>query len=104
MHLPRVRFTIRRLMIAVAVVAVMIRADEMRRRWTTFSAKGAEYRQRAGFLWSKANALATISPDDLDQPPRILELSEYYRDLAEKYERAAARPWLTVAPDPPEPE
>jgi hypothetical protein len=28
----------------------------------------------------------------------------YYGDLRRKYERVAARPWLPVAPDPPEPE
>jgi hypothetical protein len=31
-------------------------------------------------------------------------LRSYYRDMIEKYERAARYPWLPVAPDPPEPE
>ena len=38
---------------------------------------------------------------------RILELADlytYHAKLHDKYERAAAYPWLSVAPDPPKPE
>jgi hypothetical protein len=31
------------------------------------------------------------------------ELAAHYWALQEKYDQAAARPWLVVAPDPPEP-
>jgi hypothetical protein len=31
-------------------------------------------------------------------------LTEYHHTLNLKYDRAARRPWLAVAPDPPEPK
>jgi hypothetical protein len=46
----------------------------------------------------------------LSDHPTAAELDEnrslaaYYDRLVQKYERAAARPWLPVAPDPPVPK
>ena len=35
---------------------------------------------------------------------RRAEVSAYYSDLIQKYERAARCPWLPVTPDPPKPK
>ena len=38
-------------------------------------------------------------------PPELLaQLTDYHRRLGQKYDRAAARPWLPVAPDPLPPD
>ncbi len=34
---------------------------------------------------------------------RMMDRADYHASLARKYERAAARPWESVDPDPPEP-
>jgi hypothetical protein len=34
----------------------------------------------------------------------LTELSNYHAKMHDRYERAAAYPWLSVAPDPPKPE
>lgn len=39
-----------------------------------------------------------------DEGRRRHALHEWHRDVAEKYRDAARSPWLSVAPDPPEPE
>jgi hypothetical protein len=35
---------------------------------------------------------------------RLAEKADLFGRLAQRYERAAARPWLPVEPDPPEPQ
>jgi hypothetical protein len=42
MRLPRLRFTIRWLMVAVAVMATLLMAEKMRRAWHERSLKAAE--------------------------------------------------------------
>lgn len=91
MKLPRVRFSVRRMMIAVALVAVVLglmvrRANFLREksRWDSFismriysvGSSGARY-------FDKVNVDKAII-------------------LRDKYERAARYPWLPVAPDPKE--
>lgn len=39
-----------------------------------------------------------------DQARRLNLLAEYHYQLATKYRRAAARPWMPVPPDPPAPK
>jgi hypothetical protein len=91
MRLPRPRFTLRRLMVAVAVMAVVLGLC----RW----------------LWTRSVAFRSIAdahnaqrmggiPMHTENLPSLL----YHIEMGNKYDRAARYPWLPVAPDPPEPK
>jgi hypothetical protein len=88
MRLPRM--TTRRWTIAVAVVALLLGAYVTWHRAVHFIRLAALHAAEAQMIRS--------SPSD---DPR---LADYHEGLARKYERASARPWLLVDPDPPEPE
>ena len=75
--------------------------------------RSAEYRRRAEsydlLLWS----CLPVAIDEADSPGRlgggltvggVLRRAKYHHEMSRKYWKAAARPWLSVAPDPPEPE
>jgi hypothetical protein len=104
--MTRFRFTIRRMMVAVAIAAVILGP------W-----------QRSAKFREKANEFASLSvpprlaPDRLpgivtpemtraqDAKRRRIELwCAWQASMSAKYERASRCPWLSVAPDPPEPE
>ena len=90
MKLPTL--TVRSMMIAVAVVAVALalvgmgqrRAERLHRAWI--------HRVSARFHSGSVSHV-------LRNSDRV----EYHLGLTSKYERAADRPWIAVAPDPPEP-
>ena len=95
--MPWVRFTVRRLMIAVAVAGVALGA------W------GIVARRRARFerLFSHHFGLAGPSVNrSFDPGHRVFVTAKgrWHHDLAMKYAEAARRPWLPVVPDPPEPD
>jgi hypothetical protein len=98
MRLPRVRFTVRRLMVAVAVAAIVFaaciwmhtRAVRFRRAAQSYREQLTEYMRRP-----TARRRGHHIPDR-----RVVR---YYVGMAEKYEYAGRHPWLPVAPDPPEP-
>jgi hypothetical protein len=119
MRLPRLRFTIRWLMVAVAVMATLLMAEKMRRAWHERSLKAAEYAAEAKSWSDDASKVESMmvrprSRSDAASRQRLAELGEVarnYRDhersnweLASKYARAAARPWLPIERDPPEPK
>ena len=126
MKLPRVRFTVRRMMVAVAVVAVALTLDTMRNRAFTFRRIAEKHAWREDAFRSGARAILDYQrrlrigelgefeprPVHPDKPnmsfDEMAEDSEqragYYARLVAKYRRAARHPWLPVAPDPPEPE
>ena len=93
MKIPR--FTIRRLMIAVAVVGLIagVLIDRERRF--------REMADRHWKLWLENPASVVDSRIPNEAHARQ---SEHHRAMREKYERASRYPWLPVAPDPPEPE
>ena len=92
MRLPRVRFSVRRLMIMVAVVALSS---------AVLGQLSLRYRQQARFYaeseayWRKAAIGAPIS-----QQARYKDRVNYFARLRQKYEHAARYPWLPVEPDP----
>jgi hypothetical protein len=93
MHLARIRprFTVRRLMVAVAIVGMGLGfCGWMSRRAEAFQARATSHASLA-FRASVA--------DRVD-----IRLMEHHRDLAFKYSRASRCPWLPVEPDPPEPK
>ena len=107
MKRPRLRFTVRRLMIAVAILAVSIRAIswvvEMRTRSASYDRRAFEFAWRTGHSGS-----GIITKDG-----RLVGLGEnentrledaWACKMARKYWRLSDYPWLPVEPDPPPPE
>ncbi len=106
MPLPRVRFTVRRLMVAVAIVALVIFGVQMGRR-------RAEYQERLRFCEQAENSCRTaadeIANDDvaareyLFDRTYFLEKAEHFAARKREYQYAASHPWVSVPPDPEEP-
>jgi hypothetical protein len=93
MRIPRVRFTVRRLMIAVAVVAAIVAFFKRR---DDFERVAEYHRSRIGMAdidFSRRYEIRFFSPKN-----------RWHYDMMHKYIYAARDPWLPVAPDPPEPE
>jgi ribosomal protein L17 len=121
MHLSRFlpRFTMRRLMVAVAIVGIVLSIESMRRRSSECRLIADESVDTANALvghcrevnrmieWARSEGTADYKKwaQELETDNNATrKLEQFYRDLAAKYERAARYPWLPVAPDPPEPE
>jgi type II secretory pathway component PulJ len=129
MPMPRVRFTVRRMMIAVAIVACLIggglHAWRIYRKFQMFAEKAEFHSFRE---WQRRRLAAAVEgqaelsrkrallfPNERQDLLESAEISEkvakhegtradYQAALKTKYERAARFPWLPVEPDPPEPE
>jgi len=110
MRLPSVRFTVRRIMVAVAIMAVFFgAADGLRRRRGSFGQQARKWQRMASAEYIASLSVVqhtTFGPSPLEL--RISEahyqLADHYWALKEKYERAASAPWIPVEPDPPAPE
>jgi hypothetical protein len=50
------------------------------------------------------NKVKADKPQWLEEAPRIEKVIAYHAAMQRKYEDATRRPWLPVAPDPPEPK
>ena len=104
MRLPRVRITVRRMMVAVAIVALGLAVV----RWMrSMDALSANYHHRALSHYVKLSNdhfLMLQLPDDPRDDKWLDRRKTYRRAMAEKWNRAALFPWLPIEPDPPEPE
>ncbi len=88
MKLPRFRFTVRRLMIAVTIVAVILAFPLwMQRRKANFRDQASRHTK----VWSAYLPFPVISP-----PARAI----HHWKLANKYYYAAQYPWLPVSRRP----
>ena len=142
MRAPRAQFTIRRLMLAVAVFAVALggcRIVWLRHRYRTAAAthsssesfwrKQQSIMEQAGkddethwlaLLETAENGsvavtnligtpvkimsdLGTVKERNAAEFSKCQQQVEYHAVLKRKYQRAAARPWYPVDPDPPPP-
>ena len=126
MPLPRVRFTVRRMMIVVALVAVLLggasAVDRLTRRQAAFARRAVAWETRReiydGGVWELrcgryAGDESILGKSGSYTPPtpetravliaRFHALTTYCDAMKRKYERAAARPWYPVEPDPPRP-
>ena|SRR5579871_2828155 len=108
MRVPRVRYKVRRLMVAVATVAMILGIVSERRR--RFQRLAQSYIVRTD-VSGIANAI--YWGHGPEEPPEVVFSDgsrmlwfDYNRRrmLRRKYEFAARYPWLPVAPDPPETE
>jgi hypothetical protein len=113
MRMPRFRFTVRRMMVAVAIVGFLLGAAAMwriaasRGASAAYHAREAEFSRRSlkDYRDGRVTLRGTLTDREAARIARRLErIAPYHDVLARKYERAARYPWLPVEPDPPEPE
>jgi FtsZ-interacting cell division protein ZipA len=103
----RPRFTVRRLMVAVAIVALVLCGWETWRKRSSYlelADQQSALKDHCRLMLEHVEFLAERRFADKSEVALSRRRMDYHRDLAEKYERAARYPWLPVAPDPPEPE
>jgi hypothetical protein len=90
MRRPRFQLTTRRLMAAVAIAGVVLGSGiKVERMW------------RLSWQYRMSADVCAGMEDLYRSDPR---LARFYAQQKSRYERAAARPWLPVEPDPPPPE
>ena len=118
MRIPRPRFSLRGLMIAVAIQAVAMGGVAIYHRWQDYRCRSLVYaefeRDEAASLDDGRTGLCGLYRMSLSAEDRRaavasyrqyrLEITAYYRSMRRKYEYAAAHPWIIVEPDPPFPE
>jgi len=115
MRRPRGRFTVRSLMVAVAVVAILFAASvELPRLWNLRQVY-LGFAEKYGYWETRLNAALDLRQEityystSLPRGPvpssaRVAKLkaeASYFARLRAKYELAARRPWVPVAPDLP---
>ena len=114
LRLHRFRCRIRTLMVLVAVMAGAMAYCEMQRRRRTYHSQAwyhlaASHQLAIDSRWSPCTfgspeqRVEAIQANRLAEQTALLTASEYHLRLHAKYERAARRPWLPVAPDPSPP-
>jgi hypothetical protein len=91
MRLPRVRFTMRRIMVAVAMSAAYSLIERHRLLYGIPAAWKPEEYSRYKHRLDRNASLA-------------FRRVEHHFEMMFKYRDAGRRPWLPVAPDPPEPK
>jgi hypothetical protein len=126
MRLPRVRFTMRVMLIAVAGVALLmggLRLLWLRNAYQKAAMAHAAYENLARTLQRMVEnegkderELLTAFGMEVEPESKAIKeqraadartnqrTAEYHAALKHKYERAASRPWLSLPPDPPPPE
>ena len=103
----RVRFTMRSMVVAVAVMAVVLTAaNQLRRRRESFKRRAEECMRKvsASYNAEQAARVGNRFNHDPRTTAAYYQLVEHYDAMQKKYEQAAARPWLPVGPDLPEPD
>ena len=100
MRVHRIQFTLRRMMAALAVVAILCWAGRL-------LLLSAMYRERARAFSFELMTETPIWMGPKERPrvysspsPRV----RWAREMGHKYERAARYPWLPVEPDSPPPD
>ena len=119
MRLPGVRFTLRRLLVVIALLAVLMaagleaaRATRRAREYRQYAVAHAAFRDLSlGEAEQYRDAYNHGEWADDKEKTQLLQreageraLARHYDTLAAKYRRAARFPWLPVEPDPPQPD
>jgi hypothetical protein len=106
MRVPRLRFTMRRLMVAVALLSLLLGLVARRQRLLRLSTYHAEQSYRT-MIVQQSNLPAAVDSFGGQEPGAYLfptPRSEWHTRMSMKYEVAASHPWLPVDPDSPPPE
>jgi hypothetical protein len=111
----RLRMTTRRMMVAVAIVAVLLGTGITWRRWRSF-ARQAEFHanQQVSYLmeasnsWQLATDEARSGREDgvrqfYGEAQDHFKRALHHGNMRKKYEQAMWAPWKQVPPDPPPP-
>ena len=99
--MPRPRFRLRSLLITVAIAAVLLAAGVWGQRSGAYQRRAAYHRAQLQ-IWPELPYFhAEQYSEDLKA---MLRRRGWHEAMADKYERAARSPWLSVEPDPPEPK
>ncbi len=116
LRFPRLRFTIRRLMVIVAIVSLIFswvvtvrnsREAELRRSLAAYHAREEEMALRAAALHKLEPDFISFLEHGRSSEAIVSHLLQHAANeakLKRKYEKAARYPWLPVAPDPPKPK
>jgi hypothetical protein len=103
MRLPRVRFTVRRMMVAVAIVAVSMPMVRTARHswecWTKAQKFAAINARLRDFRPGLCGAVKWTAERERASATFIAGGRAYYARMEAKYRRAAWRPWESVLPD-----
>ena len=100
MRVPRVRFTVRRMMVAVAILAVLMGGMlGAWRRQERFMRLSRAHSAKAG--WLEMEAFGPRSVMNRAERSAAMNAVHWHDAVAWRYRHAASRPWLTVEPDPP---
>ena len=104
MRLPRVRYTVRRMMVVVLIVAIMLAIHvTLQRRRVRFEQLSRYHIQSIRI--ESSCSWAPYEPEESDVlSDKALWQAIWHAKLSRKYSEAARRPWLPVSPDPPQPE
>jgi hypothetical protein len=110
MKLLRVRFTMRRMLVAVAIAGILFWGGRLWRLAASYRVEAERYANRL----SKGDVRAffdriDVSPEESERQmgawrDQMVRRRSHYQAMKIKYEHAARNPWLAVAPDPPEPK
>jgi type II secretory pathway component PulJ len=93
MRLPRVRFTVRRMMVAVTLVAILLAVVIRRRDYCLRMA--ARYAQEEARTRSDLQSARALGPAML-----AVHVAAQHGELRRRYQRAASRPWEPLPDDP----
>jgi hypothetical protein len=100
MRLPRLRFTVRRLMLMVAVVALLMATGVGLQRRAAHLMRLSLSQSREANRWE---LLLTESSVNGPLACAILNKVHWHDAMAARYERAARSPWLHIEAVPPPP-
>ena len=118
MQLPRIRLSLRGMMLVIAVIgATLGLIEERRARFARIA--NAHAMERVNLQLSELDVYIITKAKQIgeDRSPSVLaayerswrealplaRFVEHHAQMSEKYERASSRPWLPVATDPPAP-
>jgi hypothetical protein len=105
MRLPRVRFTIRWMMLVVAGAGTIFGVSvESQRRRDRFLRLAEHHEASSRITWA-CGIRSFSATNDLCEDVRGWSSARigWHSRLGEKYRRAASSPWMPVEPDPPQP-
>jgi hypothetical protein len=94
--------------VTAAVKSGLSQIEDAKELWNSYATEGGRY----SVIRLRTADEERVAKEALDQVTAELDaifarhrqLADYHREMSRKYQRAAARPWLPIAPDPPVPE